>query len=120
MHLPSRGLRLSATTMRKTGWFFAPMRFIRILTDIKCFAVALTGHALPAARCWRLFSKKRGEPRLELKPWQGGFWAFFWRWSAGVPTAVTRGLPVLGMFVHGLIDNCCGWGHPRSVGSTGW
>src|SRR5215813_464913 len=34
MHLPSRGLRLSATTMRKAGVFFAPMRFMRILTDI--------------------------------------------------------------------------------------
>src|SRR5262245_36585634 len=34
MHLPSRGLRLSATTMRKAGVFFAPIRFIRILTDI--------------------------------------------------------------------------------------
>ena len=35
MNLPSRGLRLSATTMRNTGVFFAPTRFMRILTAIK-------------------------------------------------------------------------------------
>src|ERR1017187_5756728 len=34
MHLPSRGLRLSATTMRYTGVFFVPTRFMRIFTDI--------------------------------------------------------------------------------------
>jgi hypothetical protein len=34
MNLPSRGLRLSATTMRKAGLFFAPIRFNRILTAI--------------------------------------------------------------------------------------
>src|SRR4051794_17892530 len=37
MHLPSRGLRLSATTMRNTGVFFAPIRFMRIFTDIKSY-----------------------------------------------------------------------------------
>src|SRR5260370_31920311 len=34
MNFPSRGLRPSATTMRYTGVFFAPTRFILILTDI--------------------------------------------------------------------------------------
>src|SRR5213082_983149 len=34
MNFPSRGLRLSATTMRNTGLFLAPIRFIRILTGI--------------------------------------------------------------------------------------
>src|SRR5439155_23104005 len=34
MNFPSRGLRLSATTMRNTGLFFAPIRFMRILTAI--------------------------------------------------------------------------------------
>src|SRR6478736_9643016 len=34
MNLPSRGLRPSATTIRNTGLFFAPMRFMRILTAI--------------------------------------------------------------------------------------
>jgi hypothetical protein len=34
MHLPSRGLRLSATTMRNAGVFFVPTRFMRIFTDI--------------------------------------------------------------------------------------
>src|ERR1039457_6230461 len=34
MNLPSRGLRESATTMRKKGAFLAPTRFIRILTAI--------------------------------------------------------------------------------------
>jgi hypothetical protein len=34
MHLPSRGLRPSATTIRNTGVFFVPMRFMRIFTDI--------------------------------------------------------------------------------------
>src|SRR5438105_5310432 len=37
MHLPSRGLRLSATTILKAGLFFAPMRFIRIFTAIKLY-----------------------------------------------------------------------------------
>src|SRR5215472_4500335 len=34
MNLPSRGLRLSATTIRNTGVFLAPTRFMRIFTDI--------------------------------------------------------------------------------------
>jgi hypothetical protein len=34
MNFPSRGLRQSATTMRKTGVFFVPIRFKRILTAI--------------------------------------------------------------------------------------
>ena len=34
MNFPSRGLRLSATTIRYTGVFFAPTRFNRILTAI--------------------------------------------------------------------------------------
>ena len=34
MHLPSRGLRLSATTMRKAGLLVEPIRFNRILTAI--------------------------------------------------------------------------------------
>src|ERR1035437_3123997 len=34
MHLPSRGLRLSATTIRNTGVFLVPTRFMRIFTDI--------------------------------------------------------------------------------------
>src|SRR6478736_8633512 len=46
MHLPSRGLRLSATTMRNTGVFFVPMSFMRIFTDIN-------------------FSKERGDYQLQ-------------------------------------------------------
>src|SRR5215472_13685975 len=41
MNFPSRGLRLSVTTIRNTGVFLAPTLFIRILTAIKiecCFA----------------------------------------------------------------------------------
>src|SRR5216117_3253417 len=34
MNLPSRGLRPSATTMRKNGAFLAPTRFMRIRTGI--------------------------------------------------------------------------------------
>src|ERR1039458_9419148 len=34
MNLPSRGLRPSATTMRNTGAFLAPTRFMRIFTAI--------------------------------------------------------------------------------------
>src|SRR5258706_15607523 len=78
MHLPSRGLRLSATTMRKTGWFFAPMRFMRIFTAINlCFLSRRLTPALDRSPFARLLSKKRGEPRLEFGPWQGAFWHFF-------------------------------------------
>src|SRR4051812_44921099 len=34
INLPSRGLRLSATTMRNAGVFLVPTRFMRIFTDI--------------------------------------------------------------------------------------
>src|SRR5438552_5394756 len=50
MHLPSRGLRLSATTILKAGLFLAPMRFIRIRTAIKNCSVAAARHqVLPPA-----------------------------------------------------------------------
>src|SRR6266496_4903265 len=61
MNFPSRGLRLSATTMRNTGLFFAPIRFMRILTAInqesRLGRLPLT-HAAP--RLFSDFGSKRG------------------------------------------------------------
>src|SRR5213083_2540723 len=60
MNLPSRGLRLSATTMRNTGLFLAPIRFMRILTAINQdsrFGGA-KGHFPPCA--WSDAGSKRG------------------------------------------------------------
>src|SRR5262245_54210048 len=75
MHLPSRGLRLSATTMRNAGVFFAPMRFMRILTDIRSFVSR--GGGQPQLFCHppelRRVSKKRGEPRHRPPCWQAPF-----------------------------------------------
>src|SRR5256885_2364278 len=47
MNLPSRGLRLSATTMRNTGVFFAPIRFMRILTAINHYSLDEGGFQSP-------------------------------------------------------------------------
>ena len=80
MHLPSRGLRLSATTIRKTGWFLAPMRFMRIFTDIELLNLLIRGAGPPLPRGLRDdLSKKRGEPRLDSKAWQEAFYDFFLR-----------------------------------------
>src|ERR1041385_5828740 len=61
MNFPSRGLRLSATTMRNTGLFLAPIRFIRILTGINLYP---QGGRLPTTQdALRLFvnaGSKRG------------------------------------------------------------
>src|SRR6266540_6130602 len=62
MHLPSRGLRLSATTMRKAGVFLAPMRFIRILTDINSVRLRLYSSGSQHGqhgKCHRLLKKSR-------------------------------------------------------------
>src|SRR6266567_9515407 len=54
--------------MRNAGWFFAPMRFMRILTAINHFSLILRAsrhylrHRDRPPR-GRLLSKKRGEPR---------------------------------------------------------
>src|SRR5215471_16565653 len=78
MNLPSRGLRLSATTMRNTGSFFAPTRFIRILTAIKISAQCGGGnHAVqPPSQ-----KSRKKEPEISLLPdtWQVLFWVLFLR-----------------------------------------
>src|SRR6266550_5402675 len=72
MNLPSRGLRLSATTIRNTGAFFAPMRFMRILTAINFFQSPPGGTALakPESR----FPKRRAKTRHAVNSWQVLFW----------------------------------------------
>src|SRR2546429_8427739 len=74
MNLPSRGLRLSATTMRNTGLFFAPIRFIRILTAINQNAQFGLGQmTLSALRLFRRWFQKRGEAIHDLWGWQAPF-----------------------------------------------
>src|SRR6266496_1316160 len=63
MHLPSRGLRPSATTMRNTGVFLVPMRFMRILTGIGWLVYRGRGQppcVLPPAVFQRRVSKDEG------------------------------------------------------------
>src|SRR2546422_9474694 len=80
MHLPSRGLRLSATTMRKAGLFLAPMRFIRIRTAIKLayylWRRLATEQLLPPAVPTALL-KKRGERSCGTGRWQALFLGIF-------------------------------------------
>src|SRR5438552_12644909 len=71
MNLPSRGLRLSATTMRNTGLFFAPIRFIRILTAINQNAqFGRRQMTLSALRRVGRWFQKRGEPIQGVWAWQ--------------------------------------------------
>src|SRR5258708_811319 len=74
MNLPSRGLRPSATTMRKTGKFFVPTRFMRILTAIinRVNKLRLTCHTLQG------FAQKSVKPSLDRAGLQVlFFWQFF-------------------------------------------
>src|SRR6266516_837148 len=73
MNLPSRGLRLSATTIRNTGAFFAPMRFIRILTAINLLfnRGPLASHSQPQPAVSR---KRRAEIRHVLNSLQALFY----------------------------------------------
>src|SRR5256885_1909564 len=85
MHLPSRGLRLSATTMRKAGLFLAPMRFIRIFTAINglnLVAAACHLRFLPPAVLFHSASRKEGESRGGILAWQAPFEGFFRKKSA--------------------------------------
>jgi hypothetical protein len=64
MNLPSRGLRESATTMRYTGVFFVPTRFIRILTDIN-YVDIMAASLMPPADT-RRSSQKEGSAYTSL------------------------------------------------------
>src|SRR6478736_1583445 len=70
MNLPSRGLRPSATTIRNTGEFFAPMRFIRILTGINyllCRNPTTVSHQQNSGSFPKLGAQRLDGPRLPCK-----------------------------------------------------
>src|SRR5882762_8873242 len=74
MNLPSRGLRLSATTMRNTGLFFAPIRFISILTAINQNAkFGRRQITLSALRLFGRWFQNMGETIHDLWGWQSPF-----------------------------------------------
>src|SRR5207245_5485165 len=69
---------LSATTMRNTGLFFAPIRFIRILTAINQNAqFGRRQMTLSALRRVGRWFQKRGEPIQGVWAWQAPFLVFW-------------------------------------------
>src|SRR6185436_8208606 len=77
MNLPSRGLRLSATTMRYTGVFRVPTLFNRIRTAIRICS-AFGSRNCRVAEGNRCYPRKiGGEPSQGYRHWQALFWPVF-------------------------------------------